>query len=309
MTYKLEQNEIQCLKSLNNFEYKGNLNNNDDKDKFKDIYNISNIIILDKNKSLYDWKLYEFLLDKKIIIDFTLFLFEFISGDIVYNNMDELIEKINQISMNNEFYYFNKKIRLQKRSMMQSLTIVDNLISKERGESINQQMNENENKFYFLLNKDIPDDEKKILQKLLKNYLKANIINMNLPKKRPKSVANKINNNLKKIEKRSKKFNLEVIKESNNIKNDENKINEEKENIAVINDETINKSKNTTIKEEPNIEGTYLISKEKINSIKFMKKVKYYKGVISIKYVYDSFLNGQLLDLNDKIILEKYQLK
>ena len=309
MTYKLEQNEIQCLKSLNNFEYKGNLNNNDDKDKFKDIYNISNIIILDKNKSLYDWKLYEFLLDKKIIIDFTLFLFEFISGDIVYNNMDELIEKINQISMNNEFYYFNKKIRLQKRSMMQSLTIVDNLISKERGESINQQMNENENKFYFLLNKDIPDDEKKILQKLLKNYLKANIINMNLPKKRPKSVANQINNNLKKIEKRSKKFNLEVIKESNNIKNDENKINEEKENIAVINDETINKSKNTTIKEEPNIEGTYLISKEKINSIKFMKKVKYYKGVISIKYVYDSFLNGQLLDLNDKIILEKYQLK
>ena len=170
-------------------------------------------------------------------------------------------------------------------------------------------MNENENKFYFLLNKDIPDDEKKILQKLLKNYLKANIINMNLPKKRPKSVANQINNNLKKIEKRSKKFNLEVIKESNNIKNDENKINEEKENIAVINDETINKSKNTTIKEEPNIEGTYLISKEKINSIKFMKKVKYYKGVISIKYVYDSFLNGQLLDLNDKIILEKYQLK
>jgi hypothetical protein len=309
MTYKLEQNEIQCLKSLNNFEYKGNLNNNDDKDKFKDIYNISNIIILDKNKSLYDWKLYEFLLDKKIIIDFTLFLFEFISGDIVYNNMDELIEKINQISMNNEFYYFNKKIRLQKRSMMQSLTIVDNLISKERGESINQQMNENENKFYFLLNKDIPDDEKKILQKLLKNYLKANIINMNLPKKRPKSVANQINNNLKKIEKRSKKFNLEVIKESNNIKNDENKINEEKENIAVINDETINKSKNTTIKEEPNIEGTYLISKEKINSIKIMKKVKYYKGVISIKYVYDSFLNGQLLDLNDKIILEKYQLK
>ena len=309
MTYKLEQNEIQCLKSLNNFEYKGNLNNNDDKDKFKDIYNISNIIILDKNKSLYDWKLYEFLLDKKIIIDFTLFLFEFISGDIVYNNMDELIEKINQISMNNEFYYFNKKIRLQKRSMMQSLTIVDNLISKERGESINQQMNENENKFYFLLNKDIPDDEKKILQKLLKNYLKANIINMNLPKKRPKSVANQIKNNLKKIEKRSKKFNLEVIKESNNIKNDENKINEEKENIAVINDETINKSKNTTIKEEPNIEGTYLISKEKINSIKFMKKVKYYKGVISIKYVYDSFLNGQLLDLNDKIILEKYQLK
>ena len=40
-----------------------------------------------------------------------------------------------------------------------------------------------------------------------------------------------------------------------------------------------------------------------------MKKVKYYKGVISYKYVYDSFLNGQLLDLNDKSIFEKYQLQ
>ena len=312
MTYKLEQNEIQCLKSLNNFEYKGNLNNNDDKDKFKDIYNISNIIILDKNKSLYDWKLYEFLLDKKIIIDFTLFLFEFISGDIVYNNMDELIEKINQISMNNEFYYFNKKIRLQKRSMMQSLTIVDNLISKERGESINQQMNENENKFYFLLNKDIPDDEKKILQKLLKNYLKANIININIPKRRPKSVTSQININLKKMEKKSKKnINLEVIKEqeNNDIKNNENKIQEEGQEVTneksnIIKDYKINNNNN----DDPKIEGTYLISKEKINSIKFLKKVKYYKGVISYKYVYDSFLNGQLLDLNDKSIFEKYQL-
>ena len=46
-----------------------------------------------------------------------------------------------------------------------------------------------------------------------------------------------------------------------------------------------------------------------LNGIKFLKKVKYYKGVISYKYVYDSFLNGQLLDLNDKSVFEKYQLQ
>ncbi len=203
ITYKLGTKEIQCLKSLNNFEYKGNLANNEDNEKNKNLYDSSNIILLEKDKCLYDWKLYEFLFDKKIIIDFTLFLFEFIGNDNnSFNNMDEFLEKINQISVNNECYFFNKKIRLQKRSMLQSLNIVDNLISKEKGESINQQINENDSKFYFLLNQDIQEDEKKILQKLLKNYVKANIININIPKKRPKSVTSQININLKKIEKK-----------------------------------------------------------------------------------------------------------
>ena len=313
ITYKLGTKEIQCLKSLNNFEYKGNLANNEDNEKNKNLYDSSNIILLEKDKCLYDWKLYEFLFDKKIIIDFTLFLFEFIGNDNnSFNNMDEFLEKINQISVNNECYFFNKKIRLQKRSMLQSLNIVDNLISKEKGESINQQINENDSKFYFLLNQDIQEDEKKILQKLLKNYLKANIININIPKKRPKSVTSQININLKKIEKKSKKnINLEVIKESQDINNDENKNQEEQINKQMNSKENENKinDKKEDINEEQKIEGTFLISKEKINSIKFLKKVKYYKGVISCKYIYDSFLNGQLLDLNDKDILEKYQLQ
>ena len=314
ITYKLEPKEIQCLKSLNNLEYKGNLENKEDNEKNKNLYDSSNIIILEKDKCLYDWKLYEFLLDKKIIIDFTLFLFEFIGNDNnSFNNMDEFLEKINQISVNNECYFFNKKIRLQKRSMLQSLNIVDNLISKEKGESINQQINENDSKFYFLLNQDIQEDEKKILQKLLKNYLKANIININIPKKRPKSVTSQININLKKIEKKSKKnINLEVIKESQDIINVENKIQEENINNQMDSKENknkINNNKKEDINEDPKIEGTYLISKEKVNSIKFLKKVKYYKGIISCKYIYDSFLNGQLLDLNEKDIFEKYQLQ
>ena len=310
ITYKLGPKEIQCLKSLNNFEYKGNLNNKDDSEKNKNLYDSANVIILEKDKFLYDWKLYEFLLDKKIIIDFTLFLFEFITGDsVTCNNVNELVEKMNEMSVNNEFYFFNRKMRMQKRSMMQSLNIVDNIISKEKGEQINQQNNENESKFYFLLNQDIQDDEKKVLQKLLKNYLKANIININIPKKRSKSVTSQININLNKIEKKSKKnSNLEVINETTDIKSDENKIQEEKKDIEKDKSKNVTKDKIKN-KEEPKIEGTYLISKEKLNSINFLKKVKYYKGVISQKYVYDSFLNGQLLDLNDKNIFEKYQLK
>ena len=310
ITYKLGPKEIQCLKSLNNFEFKGNLNNKDDTEKNKNLYDSANVIILEKDKFIYDWKMYEFLLDKKILIDFTLFLFEFITGDsVTCNNVNELVEKMNEISVNNEFYFFNKKMRYQKRSMMQSLNIVDNIISKEKGEQANQQNNENESKFYFLLNQDIQDDEKKVLQKLLKNYLKANIININIPKKRSKSVTSQININLKKIEKKSKKnINLEVIKETTDIKSDENKIQEEKKDIEKDTSKNITKDKIKN-KEEPKIEGTYLISKEKVNSINFLKKVKYYKGVISQKYVYDSFLNGQLLDLNDKSIFEKYQLQ
>ena len=313
ITYKLEPKEIQCLTSLNNFEFKGNLDNKNEAQKNKDLYDSANVIILEKGKYLYDYKIYEFLLDKKIIIDFTLFLFEFITGDsIKCNNVDDLVKKINDISINNEIYFFNKKMRFQKRSMIQSLNIVENIISKEKGEQINQQTNENDSKFYFLLNQDILDDEKKVMQKLLKNYLKANIININIPKRRPKSVTSQININLKKMEKKSKKnINLEVIKEqeNNDIKNNENKIQEEGQEVTNEKSNIIKDYKINNNNDDPKIEGTYLISKEKINSIKFLKKVKYYKGVISFKYVYDSFLNGQLLDLNDKSIFEKYQLQ
>ena len=313
ITYKLDPKEIQCLQSLNNFEFKGNIDNKDETQKNKSLYDSANIIILEKEKYIYDWKIYEFLFDKKIIIDFTLFLFEFINGDnATYDNVDDLVKKINEISINNEIYFFNKKMRYQKRSMMQSLNIVDNIISKEKGEQNNQQTNEIDSKFYFLLNQDIPEEEKKVIQKLLKNYLKANIININIPKRRPKSVTSQININLNKIEKKSKKnINLDVIKEQENceIKNDENKIQEEKQEIN--NDKSINEKsdKINNNNNDQKIEGTYLISKDKVNSIKFLKKVKYYKGVISIKYVYDSFINGQLLDLNDKNIFEKYQLQ
>ena len=314
MTYKLEEKEIQCLKTLNNFDYKGNLNDNNENDKT--IYNNASVIILEYKKVEYDWKMYEFLLDKKIVVDFTSFLLEFISGDNTENiDLNKLIEKINEISINNEFFFFNKKKRLQKRTMRQSLNIIDNIMSKEKNDQANQQQNEIESKFYFIINQDINENEKKIFHKLLKNYLKANIINSNIPKKRPRSVASQINLNLEKMTKKAKKNNLEVIHENELVKDEKNKINEnQKDNsknvIEKKNDNNINDNKSKSNKnEEQNIEGTYLISKDRVNNIKFLKKVKFYKGVISYKYIYDSFLNGQLLDLTEEEILNKYKLQ
>jgi len=322
-TYKLEEDEIQCLKTLPNFEYKGNLCNNEND---KNIYNNASIIIVEYKKVIYDWKIYEFFFDKKIIVDFTSFLFEFINGGDNSKkgfDLNIILEKINEISINNETYFFNKKKRNQKRSILQSLNIVDNIIMKDKKEisQASQQQNDIENKFFFILNQDIDDNEKKILIKLSKNYLKANIINNNMPKKRSRSFANQINLNLEKLTKKNKKNNLEVIKEKDNIdKDDSNRIEEEKDlkemdNSIDLNIKRIynnNKEniiyKNEGDKEEQN-DRTFFISKEKVNNIKFLKKVKYYKGIISYKYIYDSFLNGKLLDLDNLEIFNKYKLQ
>ena len=318
ITYKLELEEIQCLRSLNYFEYKGNLNNNNENDD--KIYNNANIIILERKKDIYNWKLYEFLLDRKIIVDFTSFLLEFINSDKSYNNDSEkLIEKINEMSLNNEFYFFNKKKRMQKRTMIQSLNIINNIILKNKKEKNYQQQNDIGNKFYFMINQDINDDEKRIFQKLLKNFLKGKLINTNRPKNLTRRVSSQINLKIQKKSKKTKKKNFETQKENifkmynNNSKEKEKekniyiikKKNEIMDNKNALNKENIPESENKFKK----IEDIYLISKDKVNSIKILNKTKYYKGIISYKYIYDSFINGQLLDLNKKEIFEKYKLE
>ena len=318
ITYKLELEEIQCLRSLNYFEYKGNLNNNNENDD--KIYNNANIIILERKKDIYNWKLYEFLLDRKIIVDFTSFLLEFINSDKSYNNDSEkLIEKINEMSLNNEFYFFNKKKRMQKRTMIQSLNIINNIILKNKKEKNYQQQNDIGNKFYFMINQDINDDEKRIFQKLLKNFLKGKLINTNRPKNLTRRVSSQINLKIQKKSKKTKKKNFETQKENIfKMYNNNSKEKEKEKNIYIIKKKNeIMDNKNALNKENipecenkfKKIEDIYLISKDKVNSIKILNKTKYYKGIISYKYIYDSFINGQLLDLNKKEIFEKYKLE
>ena len=184
ITYKLEEKEIQCLKTMPKFEYKGDLKNlsND----YGELYGSASVIILDKEKSKYDWKMYEFFFDKKILVDFASFLFEFMTEQINEDLIDaqRTLNKLNKISINEETYFFNKKIRYQRRSLMHSYNIVENISDKKK-----EKDEKNEKSFNFVLNKSIIGGEKWILHKILKKYLKANVFKVDFPAKRSQSMA------------------------------------------------------------------------------------------------------------------------
>ena len=173
-----------------------------------------------------------------------------------------------------------------------------------------------------MINQDINDNEKKIFQKLLKNFLKAKLINVNMPKNRIRRVSSQINLKIQKMSKKTKKKNFEAQKENilkiDNNNNSKEKEKEKEKNIHIIKKmNEIMKNKNALNKENileygnksQKIEDIYLISKDKVNNINILNKAKCYKGIISYKYIYDSFINGQLLDLNEKEIFEKYKLE
>ena len=284
MTYKLSKNEISCLENLDKFDYKGDLK--DLKDK---IYESSIIIILDKNSCKYDYKFFQFLIDKKICIDFTSFLLEFI--DIDLNKTDlKIEEKINQISINNDLYFCNKKLRYQKKSLLNVINICDNIATKER------KIVEKKYEIEFFINEAICEEEKKVIYKLLKSYLKANIINYNNKKNNNSESSNK-NKRASSVENTSIKnkltnCNLEVINE--NVEEENN----EKQKIIV--DE--NK------KEEIKNKIVYIISKDNVGNLSAFIENSKIKGAISVNYVYDSFLNGELFDLSEEKIYQKYLL-
>ena len=284
MTYKLSKNEISCLENLDKFDYKGDLK--DLKDK---IYESSIIIILDKNSCKYDYKFFQFLIDKKICIDFTSFLLEFI--DIDLNKTDlKIVEKINQISINNDLYFCNKKLRYQKKSLLNVINICENIATKER------KIVEKKYEIEFFINEAICEEEKKVICKLLKSYLKANIINYNNKKNNNSESSNK-NKRASSVENTSIKnkltnCNLEVINE--NVEEENN----EKQKIIV--DE--NK------KEEIKNKIVYIISKDNVGNLSAFIENSKIKGAISVNYVYDSFLNGELFDLSQEKIYQKYLL-
>jgi len=306
ITYKLEEKEIQCLNSMTKFEYKGDLKN-----PFADygsLYSSASVIILDKERSKYDWKMYEFFMDKKILVDFASFLFEFmtekIDEDVI--NAKNTLDKLNKISINEEAYFLNKKIRYQRRSLLHTYNIVENISDHKKDRE--DKMNDSQS-FNFVINKDIMGGEKRIIHKLIKMYLKANIIKIDFNPKRSQSVGPGMKYRFK-IENKSK-IN-EII---NKCKKDIffiNKVYEKRNKMDISDDKSIDdESKNDDnekSEEKKDIKGdTYLISKEKVSSRGFLKKIPNFKEIISYKYILDSFWAGKLLNLNDENILKKYQ--
>ena len=308
ITYKLEEKEIQCLKTMNKFEYKGDLKNT--LTDYGAIYSSASVIILDKDKSKYDWKMYEFFVDKKILVDLASFLFEFITEKTNEDIIDaqNTLNIINKISINEESYFLNKKIRYQRRSLLHSYNIVENISDHKK----DKEENENKKIFNFVIHKNITGGEKRILHKLIKVFLKANIIKVDFSKtKRSHSVGPGIKFQLTTesifSDRKENIFLIEKIsKNNNNEDNIEEKENDKNENIEEEEDEITNEDKN----ENNEIKGdTYLISKEKIFSRGLYKIIPNFKEVISYKYVFDSFWAGELINLNDNNILKKYSFE
>lgn len=348
ITYKLEEKEIQCLRNMDKFEYKGDLTN--PLLDYGILYCSASVIILDKEKSKYDWKMYDFFFDKKLLVDFASFLFEFMTENVDNESIDakETLDKLNKISMNEETYFLNKKIRYQRRSLINSLNIVENICDVKKDEK----EEEKKEGINFILNYNIVSGEKRIIQRILKFYLKANVIKINLKglreikDKRSKSVGPNMKFNFKikkaqieeKIQKvknnKNHKF-QSLIKTRNQVIKTDEKINKNKkgnenkniENIEIIDEIQIKKEKkedeqNEVLKIEDKdlnkeekidftkIKGdTYLLSKDKVSNTNILKAIPNFKGVINFKYSFDSFWAGKLLDLKDEFILKKYSFE
>ena len=257
ITYKLEEKEIQCLRTMDKFEYKGDLTN--PLLDYGILYSSASVIILDKENSRYDWQMYDFFFDKKILVDFASFLFEFITenSDIEKIDAKDTLDKLIKISMNEETYFLNKKIRYQQRSLINSLNIIENIteIKKEEKEEERKETGIN-----FVLNYNILSGEKRIIQRILKFYLKSNIIKINLKEfkdirdKRSKSVGPNMKFNFKvkkdQIEEKIKNNNKYegIIKTRNQILKNEEILNKKDKNNKNVKEKI--KNKNLTKKEK-----------------------------------------------------------
>ena len=157
MSFKLKESEIQSLKTLKFFEYLGEINK-----EIKDaeiLYSEIEYIILELDNVKYNWETYKFLLDKKIIVEFTVFL-EFINEQNFKENEKRIkfiMSKLNKISINNDLILFNKNYK--------------NLYNNQNNYSLNDNTILN-NKIKFLISKLINIDESKIIVKLLKKIFK-----------------------------------------------------------------------------------------------------------------------------------------
>ena len=218
----------------------GEFNDIGNKEKNEDI----EFLIIDYQKQKNNYKIYEYILEKIIIIDFTTFLLEYINennteidGDLIAGVKKNLFT----ISINN-IAFENRKLKK---------TIFNN--------SANKCIND----YYFIISKSIDAQESRILNKIILDFFNANILKNPILSNRSKSADNK-----------------------GSIKNKKTKIKEE-----------FKTNSNNKI---------YLITREKTLNNYFNLKEKY-AGLIIPNYIYNSFLNGELLDLENQDIFNKYK--
>jgi len=124
------------------------------------------------------------------------------------------------------------------------------------------------NNMKFIINRNIIKEEYNILFSMLQKYLQADVY--------------------KNFEEDCKLLNSDITKEKNS------KI---KQKTGCFNSsENINSSK------------LYFVSKNKISNLNWLNQNKKYNLMISTNYIYDSFIKGSLIDLNEVLNIMKYEI-
>lgn len=240
-SYNCDKEILKSIENLKYFEYKKEIIDNlNEFNKKKDL------LIVDLNDNKYNYKLYQYIFDKFLLVDIYEFLLEFINEK--YTNS----------------LFTNKALIIKK---LEKILLTNNLnIIKNKTNNINIFFDNNKNNYYILC-KNINTEEYNILKTML-TYLKANILDDNFD--HSKSIKNCHSQKDLFFKKQNKK-NIIYIPDMNN-------------------------------------KNTYLISKNKNSILNLTFKNHDIDAIINTFYVYDSFINGSLINLSNENNLIKYKL-
>ena len=259
ISYCLSSDIINYLNSIESIEYNGNFNF-EDFDIKKKIIDECPVIFIKSDFEKYDWKLINMLLKGKILVEVNIFISDIILKEIHSKNMNFSLFSLayfEDLSINKDIKCLTKG----KKSLIKK--IQDDKIIEDQ----------------YYLDKGISKNEYILLRKIMKKYLKMKIIDLDFYKKkrvRSKSQTKNMNNQLKKSM----------------------CLNEQLKYCNFHSDENINNNK-IEIEDKIHYQNIYLITSEQLKKINLSKNnglleksFLSFKGVLSIKYIYDSFFNG-----------------
>lgn len=264
ISYNLSKEIINYLSGIESIEYKGNLTIENIKDK-KNIYDECPVIFIRSDFEKYDYRLIKMLFQGKILVEVNIFISD--------NILKETQSKSKNISSFSLFYFEDLSINKEIKCL-----------SKKKKSCITKIEEENNNIDVYYLDEGLEKGEYSVLKKVMKNYLKMKIIDLEYQKKRKTRSKSRSRTNVSNLQ--SKKPNTPV----NDINNNKDFL-----NINVIQKENENDYKKV-----------YIITTEKLKENNLTENTKksilLFKGIISINFIYDSFYNKGIINMNDYFI-------
>ena len=168
ISYNLSNEIINYLSGIESIEYKGNLTIENIKDK-KNIYDECPVIFIRSDFEKYDYRLIKMLLQGKILVEVNIFISD--------NILKETQSKSKNISSFSLFYFedlsINKEIKKIKKKKKSCITKIEE---------------ENNNIDVYYLDEGLEKGEYSVLKKVMKNYLKMKIIDLEYQKKEKQEV-------------------------------------------------------------------------------------------------------------------------